>query len=90
MRDLDVHSYYRLFESPGLGHCFGGAGGYPASLFDDLVAWVEKGVAPDNMTVSITDINGVENSRILCPYPQKARYDGSGDPTVVESFYCAM
>jgi hypothetical protein len=87
--DPDVHNYYRLFESPGLGHCFGGVGGYPSTLFDSLVAWVELDTAPANLTVRFIDKDDVENHRILCPYPQIVRYNGTGDLTSTESFYCS-
>jgi hypothetical protein len=90
MADPDVHSYYRLFESPGLAHCFGGVGGYPATLFDGLVRWVELGTAPANLTVRFTDKDDVNNHRILCPYPQIARYNGTGDPTLTDSFHCSV
>ncbi|KAL1966362.1 hypothetical protein VTN77DRAFT_4504 [Rasamsonia byssochlamydoides] len=87
--DPDVHSFYRLFEVPGVEHCFGGSGPYPSNIFDAMVAWVEEGTVPDNLTVQFTDKAGVKNSRILCPYPQKTRYDGKGDPTSADSFFCS-
>ncbi|KAI9727799.1 MAG: hypothetical protein M1834_007946 [Cirrosporium novae-zelandiae] len=86
--DPDVHSYYRLFESPGLAHCYGGSGPYPYSLFNNLVKWVESGIAPENLTASFTASNGVQNHRILCPYPQRAHYNG-GNSTSVDGFYCS-
>ena len=88
--DPDVQSFYRLFESPGLGHCFGGSGPYPNTIFDSLVAWVEEGTAPDNLTASFIDLEGTRRQRILCPYPERAHYDGTGDPMVVDSFYCSI
>jgi hypothetical protein len=88
--DPAVHDFFRLFESPGLGHCLGGPGPYPDGILDSLVAWVETGKAPNTIPVSFTDVRGVLNSRILCPYPQMARYDGRGDPTKRESFHCAV
>ncbi|KAF4306866.1 feruloyl esteras-like protein B precursor [Botryosphaeria dothidea] len=88
--DPSVHSYCRLFEAPGLGHCSGGVGVYPAGTFDSLVAWVESDEAPDTLeAASLADGNGVEKRRILCPYPRKALYDGVGDPNSSESFSCS-
>ncbi|GKT39849.1 putative feruloyl esterase [Colletotrichum spaethianum] len=71
----DVRSFYRHFEVPGMGHCAGGASGGPTSLFDQLRAWVENGTAPDQTPVTVTDLEGAVQSRILCPYPQKAAFD---------------
>jgi hypothetical protein len=88
--DPDVRRFYRLFESPGMGHCFGGSGPYSNTIFDSLVAWVETGMAPDNLTASFTDIGCKRNQRILCPYPERAHYDGTGDPTAIGSFYCSI
>ncbi|KZL83753.1 tannase and feruloyl esterase [Colletotrichum incanum] len=71
----DVPGFYRHFEVPGMGHCSGGLSGGPIGLFDQLRAWVENGTAPDQTTVTVTDPKGAMQSRILCPYPQKAIFD---------------
>ena len=84
----DVHDHYRMFEAPGVGHCFGGPGGTPQTTFDALRAWVENGTAPETLPVHFTDINGTVNNRIVCPYPRKVRYDGKGDATVEASYSC--
>jgi hypothetical protein len=84
----DVHSFYRLFEVPGLGHCHGGNGGQPTHVFEALVAWVEDGIAPDVIPIDVPQL-GQNQRRILCPYPQKVRLrrgDGNGSSTI-ES-YC--
>ncbi|KAF4624789.1 hypothetical protein G7Y89_g13380 [Cudoniella acicularis] len=85
----DVHDFYRVFEVPGLGHCYGGNGGQPTAVFDAMRAWVENGTVPNTLPISFRDANGTENHRILCPYPQKARFDGTGNPVDAESFKCA-
>ncbi|RKK82623.1 hypothetical protein BFJ71_g15211 [Fusarium oxysporum] len=43
----DIHDFYRYYEVPGLGHCFGGASGQPTLLFQQLQAWVENGTVPE-------------------------------------------
>ena len=57
-----------------------------------LDRWVEQGVAPDQIiaTKYVNDqpASGVAFQRPLCPFPQVARYDGSGDPTSASSFTC--
>lgn len=59
-----------------MAHCTGGSSGEPTSLFDQLRTWVENGTAPDHTPVTVTDLEGTMQSRIVCPYPQKAIYDG--------------
>lgn len=80
----DVHDFYRLFEAPGLGHCQGGVGGYPARSFNALVDWVEKGIAPDKLEA----INVANRTSLLCPYPQKAVFVGVGPEYSAEDFVC--
>ncbi|KAK7715480.1 hypothetical protein SLS57_006867 [Botryosphaeria dothidea] len=88
--DPSVHDYYRVFEAPGLAHCFGGNGVYPAGAFDSLVDWVENGKVPDVLqAASPANQDGARKNRILCPYPQRAHYKGSGDENSADSFYCA-
>ncbi|KAI1296159.1 Tannase/feruloyl esterase [Xylaria venustula] len=85
----DVHTFYRYFQVPGVGHCFGGSGGQPLNLFDQLRAWVENGTAPEFTTVSFVDPSGIIQNRILCPYPQKPQFDTScGDTSRAECFSC--
>lgn len=36
---------------------------------------MENGTAPEQTPVKITDAEGKEQDRILCPYPQKAEFD---------------
>lgn len=94
-------SQYRLFMVPGMDHCGGGEG---ASSFDTLGTideWATTGKAP-NMIVATRAASGGAGgppgapaapareaiSRPLCPYPQYARYNGSGDPASASSFSC--
>ncbi|OBS20530.1 hypothetical protein FPOA_06892 [Fusarium poae] len=86
----DVHDHYRMFEAPGVGHCFGGHGGQPQTSFDALRAWVENGTVPDTLPVSFTDKNGTLNSRFLCPYPKKVRYNGEGNTLLETSYTCEV
>lgn len=79
-------SIARLFLVPGMAHCGGG----PATdQFDTLTAlenWVEKGATPEAMRA--TGRAFPQRSRPLCPYPQYAAYNGSGDPEEASSFTC--
>ncbi|KAL4968473.1 feruloyl esterase [Aspergillus stella-maris] len=84
-----AHDFYRFFESPGLGHCSGGRGGQPTTVFDALTRWVENGTAPDSLPVEYpaADGNDMAQKRIICPYPQRAEYVG-GDVASSDSFRC--
>ena len=76
--------WMRLFMAPGMGHCGGGPG---VNTFDSIGAlekWVEKGVAPDTML----GIGAQGIRRPLCPYPQFAEYNGSGDLKDAGSWSC--
>ena len=86
----DIHDHYRMFEAPGLGHCYGGSGGRPDSLFKTLRAWVENGTVPETISVSFTDKNGTLNNRFLCPYPKKVRYNGQGNTALETSYTCEV
>lgn len=85
--DKNVQDYYRLFLAPGLSHCFGGYGAYPDGTFDAMRKWVEEGVAPD--TLNATTVTEPIFTRPLCPYPQQQYYNGTGDSSTGEGFYCA-
>lgn len=74
----EVHDFYHHYEVPGLGHCMGGKSGQPSGLFEQLRAWVENGTAPDHTPVNVTVLDGTMQRRILCPYPQTARFDEEG------------
>ncbi|KAJ5957022.1 feruloyl esterase [Penicillium viridicatum] len=81
----DIQDFYRYFEAPGLGHCAGGNGGQPLTTFDALRSWVEEGIAPEDLPANFNGIGGVEQGRILCPYPAKAVYQG-GNVSDAKSF----
>jgi feruloyl esterase len=99
-----TQEFYRLFMVPGMGHCGGGVGansfGNGASpqkdadhdVFSALERWVETGVAPDKIVATGTVVGDTNRvlTRPLCPYPQVARYNGTGDPNDAASFACAV
>jgi feruloyl esterase len=47
---------------------------------------MEKGTAPTRIVATKAD---TKLSRPLCPYPQLARYSGSGDTNDAANFTCA-
>jgi feruloyl esterase len=81
--------FFRLFMVPGMAHCRGGVGTDQCDAFTALVEWVEKGVAPKQIMASQGQGGKVIRTRPLCPYPQVAKYNGTGNPNEAQSFVCA-
>jgi feruloyl esterase len=78
----------RLFMVPGMAHCGGGEG---PNTFDTVTAldrWVEKGQAPTQIIASHSTNGVVDRTRPLCPYPQIAKYQGSGSIDEASNFAC--
>ncbi|KAK0624438.1 Tannase/feruloyl esterase [Immersiella caudata] len=70
----DSNKFYRHYDIPGMGHCFGGPTGQPTTMFDQLRAWVENGTAPGSSPYDLT-VSGQVQQRIACPYPQKTKFE---------------
>jgi tannase/feruloyl esterase len=79
---------------------FGNAGGMEPPEEDadhDVVLaldrWVEKGLAPDHIIatgfVGNNPAKGVAMTHPICPYPQMAHYNGTGDTKDAANFACA-
>jgi tannase/feruloyl esterase len=85
--------FLRLFMAPGMQHCRGGpvlAAG--PDMFDELGAveqWVEQGHAPEKIIASHSIDGVVDRTRPLCPYPQIAKYKGTGSTDEAANFVCA-
>jgi feruloyl esterase len=79
----------RLFMAPGMGHCGGGEGPNQFDLVSALEEWVEGGKAPDRIIASRTVEGKVVRTRPLCPYPQVAKYKGSGSVDDAANFTCS-
>jgi tannase/feruloyl esterase len=87
-RDPKAADYFRTFMLPGVLHCTGGAGpdsvDWPAAIVD----WVENAKAPERV-IARKVVNGAPvRSRPLCPYPQKAEYQGTGSTDEEGNFVC--
>jgi pimeloyl-ACP methyl ester carboxylesterase len=83
-----VDQFARLFLAPGVGHCGGGDGPSPVGLFEQLVAWVEKKVAPDTVRATRRKTDGTEMSRPLCAYPKTAKWTGKGSTDDAANYSC--
>jgi feruloyl esterase len=98
----DVSDFSRLYMVGGMGHCSGGtnvdqfgqgsSGVVPreptTDVFRALMAWSEKGVAPRELVASRIAAGVVTRTRPLCPYPQVAKYKGSGSTDEAANFSC--
>ena len=84
----DGEDFMRLFMVPGMAHCSGGPGPDQHDPLSAIIDWVEAGEAPDSMIARKIENGVVRRSRPLCPYPQVARYDGSGSLDDAANFSC--
>ncbi|MEI9963991.1 MAG: tannase/feruloyl esterase family alpha/beta hydrolase [Caulobacteraceae bacterium] len=74
-----VRDWFRVFMVPGMFHCRGGDAPNTFDMLSAAVAWVEHGKAPDQVIATESKDGKVVRTRPLAPYPQVARYTGSGD-----------
>ena len=95
--------FMRLYMAPGMAHCSGGdgldsfgqgpdrkEGDADHDLLKALDAWRDGGHAPGAIVATKFDAAGaVVATRPLCPYPQKAVYQG-GDAMQARSFRCTL
>ncbi|WP_281615989.1 tannase/feruloyl esterase family alpha/beta hydrolase [Flammeovirga sp. SubArs3] len=79
----------KLFMMPGVLHCAGGDGPWYVNWVDEIDNWVANEKDPEQITVYFIDEDmKLAGSRLLCPYPTAAEYDGVGDTRDVRSFNC--
>ena len=89
--DSASRDYARLYMMPGVLHCSGGPGPDQVDWVEAIRAWVENGEAPERLIASKLDSLGQATmTRPVCPYPEFAVYDGTGDPSVDSSFSCSV
>jgi feruloyl esterase len=90
----NVQENARLFMAPGALHC--AAVGPGPNSFDTLTAlekWVEQGIPPEGIVATKyandNPAQAVLRTMPLCKYPEKAQYDGVGNPLNAASWTCA-
>ena len=83
--------WMRMFFLPGVGHCGGGVGPDQADFLGALERWREAGTAPAQIVASRNPGRGglTPMTRPLCPYPQVAKYKGTGNADDAANFVCA-
>ena len=84
----EANDSIRLFMVPGMGHCRGGDGTDTFDPVSPLDAWVTAGKAPDQIPASHLTNGVVDKTRPLCPYPEVAKYKGTGDTNSAANFTC--
>jgi feruloyl esterase len=86
-----TRDFARLYLVPGMNHC-SASGGPATDVYDALTPladWVEQGIAPDRIVArAAATAPWPGRTRPLCPYPQVARYNGSGSLEDASSFAC--
>jgi feruloyl esterase len=83
-----TNGFFRLFMVPGMFHCTGGVGTDTFDKLGPLAGWVEHGAAPDAIPASRVAGGKVVRTRLLCAYPEAARYKGSGSTDDAANFAC--
>jgi feruloyl esterase len=71
-----------------MNHCAGGDGPNTFDAVGAMEQWVEQKKAPEQMIAAHTSNGAVDRTRPLCPYPQVARYKGSGSTDDAANFTC--
>jgi len=79
----------QLYMVPGMDHCQGGVGTDTFNKVAAIEEWVARGRAPAQIVASHATDGKVDRTRPRCPYPQIARYKGTGSLSDAASFACA-
>jgi feruloyl esterase len=83
-------TWLRLYMVPGMEHCRGGEGPDTFNMMSALDLWVDKEQLPQRIEASKILAGKVTRTRPLCPYPQVARYKGTGSIDEAANFACAV
>ena len=100
--EKETAGFMQLYMVPGMEHCAGGpgpaafgqlgistSGGAKYGVFDALVDWVEKDVPSEKVIgTKYSADSKVLLTRPLCPYPQIAKYKGTGETNDAANFEC--
>lgn len=78
----------RLFMVPGMNHCGGGVGTDRFDAVSALDRWRTTGRPPSRIEAARVVDGETVRTRPLCPFPQTAVYDGTGDSDDAGNFVC--
>jgi len=85
-----AQNFFRLYMVPGMQHCTGGPGATSFDMLTALEQWVEHGSAPQRVVASHMTNGAADRTHPLCPYPQQAVWNGTGNPNDAASYACAV
>ena len=95
-----VKDNVKFYLIPGMSHCSGGEGAYQIDWLTALEDWDKSGRAPGALHAAHPAVTpgppgfssqpGKAFTRPACPWPQVAKYKGSGDDTDAANFECVM
>jgi Tannase and feruloyl esterase len=85
LKAKETASFVRLYMAPGMQHCGGGPGPSNFDMNKPMETWVEQGVPPGPIIATMPG-----RSRPLCPYPEVARWKGSGSTDDAANFSCLL
>jgi hypothetical protein len=89
MGEAEAKEFYKLYMVPGMFHCGGGPGAGVVDYLVPMIDWVENGIEPGTLIGKHLNAAGqADRTRPLCPYPEVARYLGTGDINDAENFTC--
>ena len=83
-----VENSIALFMVPGMNHCSGGPGTDNFDRMKVMEDWVEQDQKPAQIIAWHVTNGQVDKMRPLCPYPQVAKYKGSGSTNDAANFVC--
>jgi len=93
----NAEGFTRLYMVPGMQHCGGGPGpnSFRGPMTAALEQWVEQRSAPNKIIATKFKMDGnpasgLARTRPLCPYPQVARFSGSGSIDEAANFACVV
>ena len=81
-------TFTRLYLLPGVEHCNGGSGPDRVEWLTAIAEWVEQGKAPARLMSSKMADGKTVRTRPVCPYPQRAVYNGTGSTDDEHNFIC--
>ncbi|MCW2392860.1 feruloyl esterase [Sphingobium sp. B1D7B] len=86
-----ARDFVRVFPVPGMGHCAGGPATDQYDAFGALVAWVEQGKRPDQLSATagpMSGLNGIQ--RPICAAPAIARRTGDTSDQSAAQISCTQ
>lgn len=91
-----VDDHARFYLIPGMEHCSGGEGATAIDWLSAMEAWADKDMAPAALPAVHLNVvvpgappsPGQGFTRPACPFPQVARYKGTGEVKDAASFAC--